>query len=74
MKSKSKRLSNRRTEHAAWKQNIVIFVGVTVAVFVFWNIQAWFQHKQEKKNQTEDTAKGESSKQDAPADVDKTHR
>ena len=57
-----------------WKQNIVIFVGVTVAVFVFWNIQAWFRHRQEKKKQTEDTAKGEFSKQDAPADAEKTRR
>jgi cytoskeletal protein RodZ len=56
------------------KQNIVIFVVVTVAVFIFWNIQAWFQQKQQKKKETEGTAKEEFSQQDASADADKSRR
>lgn len=57
-----------------WKQNIVIFVVVTVTLFVYSNIQAWFQHRQEKKKQMEDTTKEGFSKQDASANVDKTRR
>jgi len=57
-----------------WKQNIVIFVVVTVAVFIFLNIRAWFQYRQEKKKQMKDTEKGEFSQQDAQADMNRPRR
>lgn len=42
---------DRKIEIDAYgKNNIVIFVTVTLIVFVFWNVQSWFQYRQ-KNNQ-----------------------